>query len=495
MQIAYENAPQIKEKYKLENASFIKEAIDENAIQIEVGDKLSDKFKPEMTIRKWDDEVNFKIKYRHNEKEKDLKFELDGEKIKLKGKKIETHFYEVGENYEFEIILLEKPISNIIEFDIETQGLNLYYQPILTIENNPDADYCIDTACFKTIDGQTATTTHRPENIVGSYAVYHESKTNNVLYPIDKSKYTQEELNQMVLDKTHIGKINNETDEIDYFKVGKKYRAGKAFHIPKPQMEDNNGWKVWGILNIENGLLTVEIPQEFLDNAVYPVRHAAGLTFGWTSQGGTTTSGTLENYIIGGLYTGVEGNGVSITAFITGNGNGANYKMALYDNAGATKNLIENSVTNEGVYDGTGNINGYTQNFVSTPTLSAMDYVIVVWSSSVSGDIRLSYDTDAEHTEYYKSQAYNSFPSAISGWSDTGRRMAIYCTYTASGAANDWNITDTQHVTTYKQYDNVNCFGSGKLVVYSGGTVVCEKLNCDDIQIFGTGKIVIKDIP
>ena len=87
--------------------------------------------------------------------------------------------------------------------------------------------------------------------------------------------------------------VYHQTQEGDYTALGgKNYKAGKAFHIYRPRIEDATGASCWGELNIDvkAGLLTVTIPQDWLDQAVYPVRHAAGLTFGYTSIGGALTT-------------------------------------------------------------------------------------------------------------------------------------------------------------------------------------------------------------
>ena len=386
-------ASDIKDKHRLEKTAFILDAVDENAIQAEVGNKTLDNFTPELTLRKWDDEVNFKVKYKHTEKEKDQKVDIENEKIKWKGNKTEVHYYDIKKGellhdkvlesdvFEVEVILLEKPDTNIVSFDIETKGLAFYYQPELTQEE-------IDEGAF------------RPENVIGSYAVYHESKQG------------------------------------DYSPMGlKNYRAGKAFHIYRPKIIDSAGTEVWGELNITDNLLTVTIPQEFLDNAVYPVRHAAGLTFGYESIGGSLWDVGYNN-LIGSSFanTAGSGDGDKITVHI----NNAkdltfNIKSALYvyTGIGNAGNLIQE--TNEVGFSADEN-DWIDFSFVSAPSIvDETTYFLVLWCSlrgDANNDINASWDSVAD-AGFYDNLAYGSFPSPITTENANSAKYSIYCTYTA----------------------------------------------------------------
>lgn len=207
-------------------------------IEVEVGDSKQVDFKPQVKIMRWDNEVNFSM--RAEEKEGAEVVEEEG-KIKYITPEYEVHQYskpEAGEDggFEFEWVLPKKPASNVLTATIQTKGLNFFYQPALTQEE-------IDEGAS------------RPENVVGSYAVYHKTK----------------------------GGMNDA--------AGMEYKVGKAFHIYRPKAIDAKGTEVWGELNIDeqNGLLKVTIDKDFLDNAVYPV--TVDPTFGYTTVGGTPLAG------------------------------------------------------------------------------------------------------------------------------------------------------------------------------------------------------------
>jgi len=387
IQQKYETS-ELKGKYRLEKTAFILDAVDENAIQAEVGNKNSDEFTPELTLRKWDDEVNFKVKYKHSSKKNKQKVDIEGKKIKWKGEKTEVHYYDIKKGellhdkvlesdvYEVEVILLEKPDTNIVSFDIETKGLKFYYQPELTQKEKDEG-------------------ASRPENVVGSYAVYHESKAG------------------------------------DYSPMGlKNYRAGKAFHIYRPKIIDSAGTEVWGKLNITDNLLTVEIPQEFLDNAVYPVRHAAGLTFGYYNEGtpGGSTWGTTADYIVGTkAIPASAGTATSISFYLVSDSDDDGpRKLGLYkmsDNS-FVKGTAEHSRETPDSW--------HTHDLTESVAITTTEYTIVHYGEELS----LAYDSVVNAGAYWNGADYPAaFPNPIN-WSSTSydRKFSIYCTYTAEEA-------------------------------------------------------------
>ncbi len=252
------------DKYNIISNTFIDRDIIEihNEFETEIGDVHSEGFQPQIKIKRWGNECNASFRLIDDDLSTP-QIVVSGDKIKFIKNKKEVHFYKVtkeelgNENggYEMEIILKEKPATNKIEMSIETKGLDFWYQGELTQEEKDR--------------GAT-----RPENVIGSYAVYHKSKRD------DYSK-----------------------------RGGKNYKAGKAFHIYRPKIVDSNGWEVWGELNIENKIQTVTIPQDFIDNAVYPIRHATGETFGYESIGASDQSiaSSTNTFRVGNSFTGAAG--------------------------------------------------------------------------------------------------------------------------------------------------------------------------------------------
>lgn len=124
--------------------------------------------------------------------------------------------------------------------------------------------------------------TDQPENVRGSYAVYHKSK----------------------------GGLNNS--------AGMDYKTGKAFHVYRPHAVDAVGGQTWGTLNYNknSGLLEISIDQKWIDNAIYPI--IIDPTFGYTSAGALSNNIGANYY---GIITRRVGNIVSADLIVTGSGN------------------------------------------------------------------------------------------------------------------------------------------------------------------------------
>jgi len=211
--------------------------------KVEIGDKEAVDFKPSLKLNRWDGECFIKLGLPTADKITPV---VEVGKVKWRGQKMETHFYplepkvvatkdkdgrdrQFGQNelggFEFEIVLKEKPATNQIALDIQMQGLRFAYQPPLTQQE-------IEQGAI------------RPENVVGSYAVYHATKKNN------------------------------------------EYMTGKAFHIYRPHLADAVGAEAWADLNINGDVLTITLPQDFLDEAIYPV--TVDPDFGYDTIGGSS---------------------------------------------------------------------------------------------------------------------------------------------------------------------------------------------------------------
>ncbi len=182
----------------------------EEFVEIEVGDTKQPEFYPQFKVMKWNNECNFSIRLANH---------LDI---------TDKEFYEIeeGKGFEFMVTLKEKPSSNVLKFTMEFKECEFWYQPMEPPEPSM----------------------HMPDNIKGSYAVYHPSKMHN------------------------------------------EYKTGKIAHIRRPLIRDANNRQTWGVLKIDETkkLLTITIDQDFLDTAQYPIKVDPDV--GLTTQGGTEST-------------------------------------------------------------------------------------------------------------------------------------------------------------------------------------------------------------
>lgn len=391
---------ELTDKYTIAANTFVAvPKIDpKDKIEVEIGDSKQPDFKPQVKIMRWDNEVNFSVRLKDDQIEPET-ISANKDKIVWDKGKISANFYDIkdGEGgFEFEVILKEKPASNKIEFTLETKGLDFFYQPELT-DAEVLKDWNDDLPPGETIE--TLRRKLRPENVVGSYAVYSSEK-----------------------------KVN--------FVGGKEYRAGKIGHIYRPKIIDNVGNEVWGELHIEMGILSVTIPQDFLDNAIYPIRHAAGLTFGYTSIGASNTAVDYTEKVWGQLVNPISAvTGDTVTSFSWyGRTDGPNDSIscALYTIvASAFSTRLGTSKT---IITGTAAAGWRTSSAVSIALTNATSFG-VAWDyqdSTAASFFYNYYDTTSGNKTDLSTNA--TFASSWTHGSFNARNYSIYATYTQSAA-------------------------------------------------------------
>lgn len=412
----------VKARYQIRDNTFIRAAKDDprDRIAVEIGDeKQPSTFYPQVKLKRWDNEINLSVRLKDDDYDTPT-IQTSQDKIKWISGKREAHFYEIGASqdhpeggYEFEVVLKEKPAINVVEFSIQTKGLEFLYQPALTPEE-------IERGCA------------RPENVVGSYAAYYKDCPAN-------------------------------------YEGGKLYRVGKAFHIYRPKIEDAKGNWTWGELRVdeEQGTLAVTIPWEFLDEAVYPVRHAAGLTFGYTSKGsGNITLGS--DVLRGSVFTGAAGTASKISFFGYSANGTVSFKGVLVEATGLT--IVSNGVG--GAVSATAGDDTDTprdSTFSTGPTLTAQDYLLaVVGNSSNTG---LYFETTGGTGKYDGSNSYSSPTDPTDASTNAGYKYSIYCTYTTGPSA--------PTVTTQAVSDIAGTTATGNGNVTSdGGASITERGVC-----------------
>lgn len=372
--------------------------------KVEIGNREAVSFKPHIKLNRWGGECFIKVGLPAAE---NITPGIEAGRVKWRGQKIGTRFYplepkvvttkdangrdvpftqnELG-SFEFEIILKEKPATNKIILDIDTKGLRFSYQPPL----HPDHPTWNEKAFC-------------PENVVGSYAVYHATKKNN------------------------------------------EYMAGKAFHIYRPIAEDALGNEVWCAIQFDKYIaptsLTLTIPQQFLDEATYPITIDPNL--GFTGIGGNVQAiaenpGVPVSTRVGSAWTMPAGGGTAnfirayIGAFDTpdckvfinqkdSGGAGTHAQIATKENlaCGADYHWEEFTLADEGLTE-------------------AVVYILnIIGDGSDVGLFNayyIKYDVDGAVASYR--EADHNYVAPESPWvvdPEATKDSSIYCNYTGPG--------------------------------------------------------------
>lgn len=312
-----------------------------------------------------------------------------------------------------------------------------YYQPPLNEENWPKG-YTVNETHALNEKGEIEA--YRPLNVVGSYAVFHSSKKGN------------------------------------------EYRAGKAYHIYRPELIDAEGKRAWADLLIENDLLTIILPQEVIDIASYPL--VVDPTFGYTGAGASVSA--CKNAIMGSIFLGAEGTATSMTVFIySWNVYQANFKTAIYKDS--DKGLIPNGATTER------NLGPFwaqweTFVFAVNSTVSNVNYWLVGWASS---DMDIGYDTGDEDQGTWDSQVYNGFPATLTPDGFNTRKHSIYTNYTVGGGNNPPNAPILTNPANSSRYDpsSQTAFNWTFSDPDGGDTQSAYEFELDDDSGFGSPEI------
>ncbi len=367
-------------------------AAPERKIAFEVGDSKQAEFFPQFKTLHWDNECNFSARLADDDPAKaDIAVDAEGKIVWQKGDKTAKFYafkdprFEDG-GFEIEIGHASKPPTNKTTFTLQTKGFTFHKQG-LAIAKAADPDM---------------TNIIVPENMEGGYVAMHATKANNF----------------NAADGTPI----------------KHYRTGQAFIILRPKAIDAKGTEAWGDLNIDAdaGLMTVTLPQDFIDNAVYPITHVAGATFGYTTQGASAGSVTSTNSraMVGSAFrhTGVTGD--TITMYSLSNLHGvtnASVDMTVYDFNGTVpvnRTFAGTTVADTGGGGGWNNSSAVSQSLVNGTV-----YVVALGISlgTVNIDFNALSAGDRSNT------TGTDLPDP---WSESGTSanvLSMYATYTAGG--------------------------------------------------------------
>jgi len=318
-----------------------------------------------------------------NEKES-----FDGSTVELGVGGIKHRFYKTDvaiphfpggleEALEWEIEFSSPPTSSTISFDVEfSPGLRFCYQGKLTSE-------------------EISNGAERPDEVVGSYAVYWKERNN-------------------------------------------EYGTGKFCHIYRPKLTDNNGQWTWAEISIDPALrrLTYKIDLAWMSSAAYPVV-LGGTKLGKTDVGGSTTQAYDDTEYYIDVGTAVSSGTIDNLAVRNADPNiRTNYKLMLYDTAAdKPKNLLEYT-TQQNPWGGhTWHIVPSSQMTQGYSIVSGTHYWVGAWFDGGNGDF--AYDADAtSEGAWYDGRSYSDVapqnPAVLSTHILDGNRVSAYVEYTAA---------------------------------------------------------------
>lgn len=376
-----------------------------NTLQIEASSSIPEagtekiiveKTEPKVTLTKFNGEVGMGIKYQGMSLattgnrplfSKNVEW-TDGE-IKMEAVPLDATTTMEDGGIEINIILNSKPASNVFTFQLDNwENLDFLYQPPLTNEEIKEG-------------------ANRQDNVVGSYAVYYKNHANHKM-----------------------GETN--------------YATGKAYHIFRPLISDNKGNTTWVDLSYSNGVLSVTVPQSFLDSASYPVK--VDPTFGYTTQGGTQIVLTGKNTV---LLCSIVGNYIASSGDII-----TNYSIWGVNAIGRTLDFASFSVvggvvTNQldtkiGLVLSTSVDALVTSSSFSHSTVAGTQYGVAISGEDYVDNSGPTIDFDAGSVPGRFNSTLTVFPGVGGSFSptgtDSGRHYSLYATYTNSTVSSNPKI-------------------------------------------------------
>lgn len=327
------------------------------------------KAQPEIRLKKWNGQIDLGVRYDKVTSAGSRALLTD--RMEWKDTKEELHAYPIEKKagqedggFEIDIILKEKPDTNVFNFQIDgATELDFFYQPPLN-EQPPKGETCTETQCT---NGDGVNISARAENVVGSYAVYHKSFKNHLT-----------------------GQTN--------------FATGKAYHIYRPKVFDANGAEVWATLNYTPGTLSITVPQDFLDKAVYPVR--IDPTFGYTTLGASANTTWASGFFairqgsaatpagscnLDKITVGLQGASAGtfdVTAFV-------NKEQDISSSQHSQVSKIERTALS---VSGTAAFYDFT---AASESITAINYIVNAVGGNGGGtDLSIMYDSGSSHNTY-----------------------------------------------------------------------------------------------
>jgi hypothetical protein len=332
--------------------------------KVTAGGQDKTKSVPNLNVSFFDDEFYLNL----NRKDKIItneKAATASGKTSLGGIDTDIWYIDDKGRFKWDIEFTSRPAVNSWTWELKhTKGIEFYHQPALTAEEI--ADGCI-----------------RPDEVVGSYAVY-------------------------------CNKANN------------KYKTGKLCHIYRPFCYDAKGNTIYADLQITDGQLTITIDTKWLDSAAYPVR--LDPTLGYTTAGASNTTAVGLRINNNDYIPANDGTVDDVKVYAHVNASGSHTLNAGY---------YENSSGNPGTAHKAAITVSNTDPAWVSATLSgdltaSAEYYPAVAQASGTPTLRLYYDSGGAR---WTSASYTDLVDNPSGLSSGSYLFSVYIDYTESGGS------------------------------------------------------------
>lgn len=323
---------------------------------------------------------------------------------------------------EINLNLASKPSTNIFSFQLDNyQDLNFYYQAPLWQEAGlkSPTENCTNTHCLHDQDGADSSMS---DNVVGSYAVYY---------------------------KNHSGHVEGDIN----------YGTGKAYQIYRPLVTDSNGSTTWANLSYSSGILTVTVPESFLDTAIYPVK--VDPTFGYTTVGGTAVAQTsasrdLVSYassraasVAGDMATDIQ-----IYSQCTVSGSGT-LQTTLYATSSASTSGGKASETLSYTINST-TAQWYSQNLIPRLFVPGKSYAPAMGNFAIGTCTALNMFRDVTSgNQNSQTTSGGAFPDPFDNNANSASQYSLYVDYTTGNTTGGTNV------------GNSSTFASGRSTTYA----------------------------
>ena len=358
--------------FDMDNRHESKNHLD-RSLTARIGDSLAEDFRPILEINAWGEECSFTINLTPAGYEsitsvsRSVVNNRSRVECTAKDNTIISLYQLDDGSLEWQIQFETAPESNILKYPFNSRNLRFFYQ---------------DSVLFT---GDVSVS--GPDWVQGSYAVYHANRRHNYKFIHGNDTLIQE------------------------------YSTGKAFHIKRPIIYDSRGESSWGRINIDTlaGIMSLEIPDTFLKNAVYPV--IVDPTFGKSSVGAWSL--TIVNYrhtVLWNIGQAETGQGEITGGYI--------YCDVFGDLEGALQLKVHSYSKGDEL--------GSSKWHSSSATTDITDTTIHWQECSISGELQ------AGKTYTASLQAYNTINNKLRIYADvTGWGDVKYSDLT------DWNVPDS----------------------------------------------------